>query len=84
MGICGGVDFCERAQDGVGAEEKVNTSAGPLKFAGFPVAGFEGLLVRRERTPDGADVEKVDEKVVGEGFDLASEDAGLDAASVGI
>ena len=60
------VDFRQGAELGVGAEDEIDSRAGPLHFAGLAVAAFEQRRVFRGRLPLGAHVEQVDEEVVGQ------------------
>src|ERR1700729_530290 len=58
------VDFRQRAELRVRAEDEIDARAGPLYLAGPAVAPFEDVLCRRHGLPLRAHVEEVREEVV--------------------
>ncbi len=66
LGVVARVDLGERAQLGVQAGAEVGTGASPLDLARGVVASLEGGRVLGRRRPRRAQVEQVDEEVVGQ------------------
>ncbi len=84
MAVSAGIYFGDGAEFGVGTKDEVHARARPLDFAGLAVASFEGGAVLVGGGPGSAEVQEVDEEVVGEGFGLCREDTVLRTTSIGV
>ena len=70
------IDFRERAQLRVRAEDQIDTRAGPFQLFGLSVAALIGV-VRAGGLPLCPHVEQIDEEVISQGLRLLGEDAVL-------
>ena len=69
------VDLGQSAELGVGAEDEIDTRAGPFEFTRLSIAALENVRCLRYRLPRRAHVEQVHEEVVGQRPRSLGEDA---------